>query len=384
MYSNLFKIPDPKWGSKLANLIIDLEKLKVKRLEGEIPPYIFFQLKNIFQILETLGSARIEGNNTTLAEYIEEIMDGENVFDESRTEIENIEKAINFIEESIENNPLDRAFISQLHKIVTSDLTPPPKGEGSRYPGELRKSSVKIIKAKHTPPEPYMLQEYFDGFVKFINQNLQEQYQLLMVAIAHHRFNYIHPFDNANGRVGRLLNYALLIKLGFRVKNGRILNPSAVFYVDRDRYYRMLSIADTLNDEDVLGWCEYFLSGLKNEIEKIDSLLDRNFVKDKILLKSVDFAAQKGLLNLQEEKILRLIIKSDDMAIKSQELSKIGITTSMQKTRAMNKLKDQGMVKPTKKGGRVYTVDFRHSYLLRGVIKSLEKEGFVSDFLEKN
>ncbi len=384
MYSNLFKIPDPKWGSKLANLIIDLEKLKVKRLEGEIPPYIFFQLKNIFQILETLGSARIEGNNTTLAEYIEEIMDGESTFDESRTEIENIEKAINFIEESIENNPLDRAFISQLHKIVTSDLSPPPKGEGSRYPGELRKNSVKIVKSKHTPPEPYKLQEYFDGFVKFINQNLQEQYQLLMVAIAHHRFNYIHPFDNANGRVGRLLNYALLIKLGFRVKDGRILNPSAVFYVDRDRYYRMLSTADSLDDEGVLRWCEYFLSGLKNEIEKIDSLLDRNFVKDKILLRSVDFATQRGLINPQEEKILKLIVKSDDMAIKSQELSKIGITKSIQKTRAMNKLKDQGMVKATKKNGRVYTVDFRHSYLLRGVIKSLEKEGFVSDFLEKN
>ncbi|NPA73635.1 MAG: Fic family protein [Epsilonproteobacteria bacterium] len=384
MYSNLFKIPDPKWGSNLANLIIDLEKLKVKRLEGEIPPYIFFQLKNIFQILETLGSARIEGNNTTLAEYIEEIMDGESTFGESRTEIENIEKAINFIEENIENNPLDRAFISQLHKIVTSDLTPPPKGEGSRYPGELRRNSVKIVKSKHIPPEPYMLQEYFDGFVNFINQNLQEQYQLLMVAIAHHRFNYIHPFDNANGRVGRLLNYALLIKLGFRVKNGRILNPSAVFYVDRDRYYRMLSTADSLDDEDVLRWCEYFLSGLKNEIEKIDSLLDRNFVKDKILLRSVDFATQRGLINPQEEKILKLIVKSDDMAIKSQELSKIGITKSIQKTRAMNKLKDQGMVKATKKGGRVYTVDFRHSYLLRGVIKSLEKEGFVSDFLEKN
>jgi len=383
MIDDIFKIPDPSWGSKLANLIIDLEKLRVKRLEGEIPPYIFFQLKNIFQILETLGSARIEGNNTTLAEYIEDIID-DKIADESRREIENIEKAINFIEENIEKNPLDRAFLSQLHKIVTDSLTPPPKGEGSRYPGSLRKSSVKIVKSKHTPLEPYLLEEYFEEFIGFINSDCKEQYQLLMVAIAHHRFNYIHPFDNANGRVGRLLNYALLIKLGFRVQNGRILNPSTVFYVDRDRYYKMLSLADTLKDRGVLAWCEYFLSGLKNEIEKIDSLLNRDFVKDKILFKSIDFALQRGLLNLQEERILKLIIKSDDMAIKSQELSKIGIKTSIQKTRAMNRLKEKAMVMPIKKGGRVYTINFRHSYLLRGVIKSLETEGFVSEFLEKN
>ncbi len=383
MIGNLFRIPDPKWGSKLANLVIDLEKLRVKRLEGEIPPYIFFQLKNIFQILETLGSARIEGNNTTLAEYIEDIMD-ETIADESRREIENIERAIDFIEKNIEYTPIDRAFISQLHKIVTEDLSPPPKGEGSKYPGMLRRENVKIVKSGHTPCEPYLLDEYFEKFLNFINSDLQEQYQLLMVAVAHHRFNYIHPFDNANGRVGRVLNYALLIKLGFRVKNGRILNPSAVFYVDRERYYKMLSRADSLKDEDVLDWCEYFLSGLKNEIEKIDSLLKREYVKNKILLKSVDFALQRGLLNSKEEKILKLIIKSEDMAIKSQELSKIGIDTSIRKTRAMNRLKDKDMVMPITKGGRVYTVNFRHSYLLRGVIKSLEEEGFVSDFLEKN
>ena len=51
-----------------------------------MPAYIFFQLKNIFQILETLGSARIEGNNTTLSEYVEKLIDS-NLADESDDEI---------------------------------------------------------------------------------------------------------------------------------------------------------------------------------------------------------------------------------------------------------------------------------------------------------
>ena len=68
-------IPEPSFGSNLTSIILDLEKLRTKRLGGDVPPYIFFQLKDIFQILETLGSARIEGNNTTLSEYVEKIID---------------------------------------------------------------------------------------------------------------------------------------------------------------------------------------------------------------------------------------------------------------------------------------------------------------------
>jgi hypothetical protein len=41
----------------------------------------------------------------------------------------------------------------------------------------------------------------------------------------------------------------------------------------------MLSNADSLKDDSILEWCEYFLRGLKNEIEKIDSLLDISYVK---------------------------------------------------------------------------------------------------------
>ncbi len=40
------KIYEPKWSSKLANTIIALEKLRVKKIGGPVPPYIFFQLKN--------------------------------------------------------------------------------------------------------------------------------------------------------------------------------------------------------------------------------------------------------------------------------------------------------------------------------------------------
>ena len=68
---------EPDWGSSLAKTIIELERLRVKKLSGSVPPYIFFQLKNIFQIVESLGSARIEGNHTTLAELVEKIIEND-------------------------------------------------------------------------------------------------------------------------------------------------------------------------------------------------------------------------------------------------------------------------------------------------------------------
>ncbi|MFC1609251.1 Fic family protein, partial [Patescibacteria group bacterium] len=319
------KMPTPFWDSDLTNIILDLEKLRFKELYSELPPHIFFQLKEIFQILETLGSARIEGNNTTLPEYVEKIIEKKTKKDEKQIEIENIEKAIKFIEKNTsQNTKFDRGYISELHKIITNKLTPPPDGEGSNYPGDLRRCNVGIKKSNHRPPDYAVLQDYFDEFIEVINGDHREQNQLLMVAIAHHRFKYIHPFDNGNGRMGRLLNYAFLIKLGFQVKRGRIINPSSVFYVDRDKYCDMLSVADSLRDEDVLRWAEYFLLGLKNETEKIDGLLNREYVVEKVLSPTIDIALERENITNREHRILSYLIRREGVVMMSKDLSEIG------------------------------------------------------------
>ena len=50
----------------------------------------------------------------------------------------------------------------------------------------------------------------------------------------------------------------------------------------------------------------------------------------------------------------------------------------------MGKLRDKRMVRPIKEGGRIYTIRFANNYLLRGIIKTLEENGFVADFLNHN
>jgi len=277
---------------------------------------------------------------------------------------------------------INRAFISDIHKILTHQLSEPPSGEGSRYAGQLRQHEVTIKNSGHTPPSPIILPDYFEDFIAFINAPHKEQYQLLMVAIAHHRFEYIHPFDNGNGRMGRLLNYALLIKLGFQVKNDRILNPSSVFYTDRDRYYDMLAKADSLTADDLLAWCEYFLSGMKNELEKIDSLLSLDFVRNELLLPMLKLAKERQYITEKEHKILAYLVSQENMAMKSSELSHFDITGSRQKSYIISRFKDKKMLMPTQQGGRIYTISFGNNYLLRAVMAVLDQKGFVSEFLK--
>lgn len=381
------KIYDPKYGSNLTGVIFELEKLRVKKLGGPVPPHVFFQIKDIFQMLESLGSARIEGNNTTLAEYVEKVIENRSkkiVLDEKFKEIENIEKAIAFIEENINRTTkFNRAIISEVHKTLVDGLTLPPTGEGSRYPGMLRPINVSIQKSRHIPPEAIKVPELFDELMEFVNQPFETQYHLLAIALSHHKMAWIHPFDNGNGRLVRMFTYALLIKQGFQVKSGRILNPTAIFCMDRNKYYEMLALADSEEEDKVLEWCLYVLEGLRSEIEKIDNLLNLHYMIDVILLPMLSYALEREHITKREYQILSAIIKDREMSIKSADLEKIlGEESPVQRSRILRKLKDKAMLIPFKENGRIYTIGFANNYLLRGIIHVLRENGFIPASLD--
>jgi Fic family protein len=128
--------------------------------------------------------------------------------------------------------------------------------------------NVAIQNSSFVPPDPIRVLDYLEELLTFINQEISPKYHLLITALAHHRMAWIHPFDSGNGRLIRMFTYALLIKQGFKVKSGRILNPTAIFCMDRYEYYDMLALADTGEEKNVLKWCTYVLQGLLKEIEK--------------------------------------------------------------------------------------------------------------------
>lgn len=381
-------IYEPDWDSELAGIVVELEKLRVKRPNGNVPGYIFSQLKEIFQWMESLGSARIEGNHTTLAEFVEKIIDQvpKNTKEEKIREIFNIDRAIDFIDNNIKNGTkITRAHLSEIHKVIVDGLTPPPSGEGSHYPGNLRPMPVSIKGSSVVLPDSFRVPEYLDGLLDFINTPVSPQNDLLVTALAHHRMTWIHPFDNGNGRMIRMFTYAMLIKQNFQVKTGRILNPTAIFCMDREKYYEMLALADTGEKENVLTWCTYVLRGLKEEIEKIDRLQDSSYVMEKILVPSVAMAFKQKLITDREHDILKNIVSSESMVIRSSDLDKIiGQESPVQRSRIIRKLRDKKMLRPLSDNGRVYTISFNNNYLLRSVISMLEANGFIPQSLNEN
>ena len=370
------KLIEPDFGSSLTDLIIELDYLRKKQLGGSTHPKVFFQLKNIFQKLESIGSARIEGNNTTIAEYMETNLSDRKQFSEGIKEIQNIEKSMAFVEENIVDYPISRALISEMHKMIVDELMPPPQGEGDSTPGQFRQVNLEISKSTHKPPQWLKVNEYMEELLDFVNREDSPKYDLLKTAIAHHRFVWIHPFRNGNGRTVRLFTYAMLVKVGFNVNVGRIINPTAVFCSNRNDYYSYLSAADNGTRAGMLSWIEYVLKGLKEEIEKIDKLSDYEFLRKEILMPSINLSLERKYITDLESKVLKRAV--DLQVISAADVKSIfpGKVDS-EVSRQIKKLIDQKMLTQEKEGGRKYVLRFDNSYLLRSIIQLLGDKGFL-------
>lgn len=371
---------NPSFDSPLVDVLSELEFLRRLRLEGDTPPQVFFQLKALFHTLESLGSARIEGNHTTLADYIESKVEGKAESTDQLLEIANIEKAMDYIEEVMKPGvDLTEHAIRELHAMTVVGL----RREGDKTPGAYREGLVRIAQSEHLPPDPVLVPQYMQELVSFINREDSPKYALMKVALAHHRFGWIHPFGNGNGRVVRLLTYALLMKYGFNVNvGGRVLNPTAVFCNDRENYYTMLGMADTGTTAGLEAWCIYVLEGIRDELEKVDRLTDYGYLTKSVLAPAVSFARDREWITEVEKLILDCairgkVVKSADIA---QALPKL---SSGQRTYQIKKLVEQGMLVPVSAGSRQYTLGFSNNYLVRGVIKALREQGFIPEPLDK-
>ncbi len=373
------RIAEPAFGSTLTDTILELERLRApRRIKSRVHPAIFSELKVIFHTLESLGSVRIEGNNTTLSDVVEKTIDGtiKTSKEEQMKEFLNNQYALEFIDKNIsEGVTVDKTFISEFHKITVNGLN--PSQEGDYTPGQYRTIEVSIKNSSHKPPLAVKVPEYMDELVAFINNYREQKYKLLATAVAHHRFAWIHPFRNGNGRTVRLLTYSMLMSQGFAVNH--ILNPTAVFCNNRDMYYRVLAEADMGTDEGVLKWCEYVLQNLLEEIKKIDKLLDYDYLIPEILIPTLNYAVDRKNINQEEFQILRLAIEKGE--IKAGDINAILKKEHHTQVSAyIRKLKDEKLLFEAPGKQRSYVASFSNNHLLRGVIETLKKNDFIGSF----
>ncbi len=373
------KLFKPDFDSPLSTLILELEHLRRLRIASTTHPKVFLQLKRLFHILESVGSARIEGNNTTLAEYLEIQGEDENTSrkNENYKEIKNIEQALRYIEDCGTERPIDEVFLRELQKNVVQDLSIKVGGEGDRNAGNYRKDSVAIKGSSHRPPDALLVPDMMRELIDFINYPDKPQFDLIKMAQAHHRFVWIHPFGNGNGRTVRLFTYAMLVRAGFKVDiAGRIVNPTAIFCSNRDEYYHYLSEADKGTDVGMENWCTYVLSGLLNEIKKVNQLADYSYLHKSILLPAIEDAWHNGRLTTETAKVLT--VTAEKRVIMSGDLKSIySNTSSATISRKIRKLVDAGLLTPEEENGRKYILSFANRQMMPSITKMLSKQGFL-------
>ncbi len=366
---------NPAFDSPLVDVLTELEHLRRLKLAGTTPAPVFFQLTRVFHMLESLGSARIEGNHTTLADYVESSLAGKATADDQLSEVANIEEAMAYIESAMQpGDQVSEHFIRELHALAVRNLV----REGDATPGAYRVGQVKIAQSDHMPPDGLRVGGYMQELVAFINRGDAPKYDLIKVALAHHRFGWVHPFGNGNGRVVRLLTYALMIKYGFNVKaGGRVLNPTAVFCSDRDQYYAMLACADVGTAANLERWCLYVLQGVLAELQKVDQLTQYDYLQSKILVPALAYALSRTLITAQEETLLLLAVKAGIAKAADLSAAMPGMSAA-QRTYQIRKLVERKMLRPVAPNARQYTLGFDNSYLMRGVIHALSQESFIS------
>ncbi len=123
---------------------------------------------------------------------------------------------------------------------------------------------------------------------------------ILVAGIAQFQFVHIHPFIDGNGRTARLLSTLILYKTGYDFK--RLFTISEYYDKDRQSYYQAIQTVRK-NNMDMTTWLEYFVDGLRSQMEEIQEKGKKIIVSEKIT---------KGLaghnLNLRQEKIIRFLV----------------------------------------------------------------------------
>ena len=211
-----------------------VQKWKLVDSKRPLPKAVLGNLRKVFTTEFTYNSNSIEGNSLTLRETQLVIEEGQTANGKSLREVyeaRNHPEAIEYVESlANERRNITEADILSLHQIIMKDVMDP--GETGRY----RKGDVRIAGSKHVPPPAYEVPALMEELLETINDNPDEYTAIELAAYVLHRFVYIHPFQDGNGRVSRLLANLLLMRKRYL--------PVIILKLDRAKYLRCLERAD--------------------------------------------------------------------------------------------------------------------------------------------
>jgi len=284
---------DPRLNVLLENATRALGELNAyTRIVPDVDLFIQMHIRK-----EANTSSRIEGTKT---EIEDDVLSAEEVAPEKRDdwlEVQNYVEAMNTAVKALETLPLSLRLLRDTHTVLLSGS----RGE-HKTPGEFRTSQNWIggtspADAAFVPPVSTDMPDLLTDLEAFWhNPNVQVPH-LIRVAISHYQFETIHPFQDGNGRIGRLMIPLYLISNKLLDKPSLYL--SAHFEKYRNEYYDALSRVRVSND--VGGWCRFFLQAI------VDTATNGRSTFEKVLALRTDLESRVFTLGRRAGNARKLI-----------------------------------------------------------------------------
>jgi len=286
-------VPPFNITSLILNLVKDISHA-LGRLSGEKLDITPIKLRRMHNIQTIQASLAIEGNTLGI-EKITHIFDGKRVIGPEKDILE-VNNAIKVYGRLSQVNPLAPEDLLNAHKILMQDLTP--------QNGEWRMGGVGVLKGNevvHMAPPAGRVPELMGNLFNFLNENSGITW-LLKACIFHYELEFIHPFTDGNGRMGRLWQQLLLMK---EDPIFEFIPVEVLIKESQQAYYEVLSQCDHLGHST--PFIEFslhtILAALKNYYATVqptinDSYTRLLYAKEKLLQGSF---SRKAYLSLHKD-----------------------------------------------------------------------------------
>ena len=308
--------PPFKITSKAINLISQIsEKIgEISTLENTERTV---QLRKKNRIRTIHSSLAIENNSLTI-EQITAIIEGKRVLGPPN-EIQEVKNAVQAYELLLNLNPYKQNDLLKAHQLMMNDLV--------KHSGKYRKGGVGIFDGKgvvHVAPPadrvPFLMNDLFDWLKS------SDAHPLIKSCVFHYEFEFIHPFEDGNGRMGRLWQTVILTEW----KPIFAWLPIETLIKENQKlYYKALGISD--NNADSTEFIEFMLSIILKTIKEIIATE----------LKITQKITQKITVN--QQKIIDSI--KNNPYITQEELAEIVGIARLNIIKNMKKLQEQNIIK---------------------------------------
>lgn len=261
---NYSEIKNQKWDSEMLSLIAAIYK-EAGRQEMYLKqrPEELEKLVEIAKVQSTEASNAIEGivtTSTRIRQLVEEKTTPKN---RDEQEIAGYRDVLNIIHENFDAIPITQNYILQLHKILYSHMNNPMAGRTKNVQNYISATYPDgHVKTLFTPLAPFETPEALDTICNEYNRVIgnMEVEPLIAIPVFIHDFLCIHPFNDGNGRMSRLLTTLLLYRNDFYV--GKYISLEAKIAKNKDLYYDALNQSQTgwhEGTEDVVPFIKYLL-----------------------------------------------------------------------------------------------------------------------------